>query len=146
MANESIIATGTPKTLEASGASAANNTVTQANDATYGIVADGASYPDAKFVLAFTFATAPTEGTAILLYARPLNISGTNDAEVPETTRATVWIGSFVVNNVTTAQYAECIAFDVPWEAEYYIHNNGTGQTISAGWALTVTPMTRKPA
>lgn len=146
MAGETIIVTGTPKALEANGGSITNGSVVQADDATYGIVADGASYPDAKFVLSFTFATAPTEGAALSLYARPLNIKSTNDAEIPEATRPTVSIGRVLVNNVTTTQYAEILAEDVPWEAEYYLHNNSTGQTVSAGWTLDVIPCTRKPA
>ena len=146
MAGEVVLRLGTPKTLEANGASIANNTLAQADDADYRVSADGSNYPDAKFVASFTFGTAPTEGTTIALYARPLNIDGTNDAEVPETTRPTVFIGTFVVNNVTTAQYAELLAQDVPWAASYYLHNNGTGQTISAGWTLKVTPYTVAPA
>jgi hypothetical protein len=84
MANETIIKLGTPKTLEANGASIVNNAIAQADDASYSISADGADYPDAKFVLAVTFGTAPTEGTIVALLARPLNIDGTNDSEVPE--------------------------------------------------------------
>ena len=146
MSGETIIKLGTPKTLEANGASIANNTLAQADDANYSISADGAYYPDAKFVLAATFGTGPAEGTTLALYARPLDIDGTNDAEVPETTRPTVFIGTFSVNNVTTAQYAELIVQDVPWNASYYLHNNGTGQTLSAGWTLKVTPCTVAPA
>lgn len=142
MSGETILKTGTPKTLEANGASIANNTLAQADDASYSVASDGAYYPDAKFVLAATFATAPTEGTTLALYAQPLGIDGTNDAEAPETTRPTVFIGTFVVNNVATAQYIEMLAQDVPWNASYYIHNNGTGQTVSAGWTLKVTPFT----
>ena len=146
MSGETILKLGTPKTLEASGTSIANNTLAQAADATYSVSADGAYYPDAKFAIAAAFAAAPTEGTTLALYARPLDIDGTNDAEVPETTRPTVFIGTFVVNNVTTAQYIELLAQDVPWNAAYYIHNNGTGQTLSAGWTLKVTPCTLAPA
>ena len=146
MSGETIIKLGTPKTLEANGASIANNTLAQADDANYSISADGAYFPDAKFVVAVTFGTAPAEGTTLALYARPLDIDGTNDAEVPETTRPTVFIGTFAVNNVTTAQYIELLAQDVPWGAAYYIHNNGTGQTVSAGWTLKVTPCTVAPA
>ena len=146
MSGETIIKLGTQKTLEANGASIANNTLAQANDASYSVASDGAYYPDAKFVISVTFGTAPTEGTTLALYARPLDIDGTNDAEVPETTRPTVFIGTFVVNNVTTAQYIELLAQDVPWSASYYIHNNGTGQTVSAGWTLKVTPCTVAPA
>ena len=142
MSGETIIKLGTPKTLEANGASIANNTLAQADDASYSVASDGAYYPDAKFVISVTFGTAPTEGTTLALYARPLDIDGTNDAEVPETTRPTVFIGTFAVNNVTTAQYIELLAQDVPWNAIYYLHNNGTGQTVSAGWTLNVTPFT----
>ena len=146
MSGEVVVKLGTPKTLEANGASIANNTLAQADDANYSVASDGAYYPDAKFVASFTFGTAPIEGTTIALYARPLDIDGTNDAEVPETTRPTVFIGIFTVNNVTTAQYIELVAQDVPWNAAYYLHNNGTGQSLSAGWTLKVTPRTYGPA
>lgn len=146
MSNEAIVIVGTQKTLEASGASIANNALAQADDASYGIVADGISYPDARFVLTGAFATAPTENTTLALYARPLNIDSTADADAPETTRPTQYIGVFVVNNVTTSQSLVCNAQNVPWEADYYIHNNGTGQTLSSGWKLLVTPCTIGPA
>ena len=90
MSGERIVVLGTPKTLEANGALIANNALVQADDASYDIVADGpsgAAFPDAEFVLTCTFGTAPTEGTSIALYARPLDIDGTSDAEPPEATR-----------------------------------------------------------
>ena len=62
MSGETILKIGTPKTLEANGASIVNNALEQADDATYSVASDGAYYPDAKFVLAATFGTAPTEG------------------------------------------------------------------------------------
>jgi hypothetical protein len=104
-------------------------------------LADGANYPDARFVLTCAFTTAPTENTTIALYARPLNIDGTADSDAPETTRPTQYIGVFVVNNIgsSTSQSLVCMAQNVPWEADYYLHNNGTGQTIRpAGscWSL----------
>ena len=146
MSGEAVVLLGTQKTLEASGASIANNALAQADNASYGIVADGASYPDARFVLTGTFSVAPTENTTLALYARPLNIDGTADTDAPETTRPTQYIGMFAVNNVTSAQSLVCDAQNVPWEADYYIHNNGTGQTLGAGWKLLVTPCTIGPA
>jgi hypothetical protein len=148
MAGEMTVVWGTPKTLEANGASTTNNSISQADDADYSVTADGSDYPDARFVLAAAYTTAPTEGAAISLYARPLNIDSTNDAEAPEVNRPTYFVGNFIVNNVgsSTTQYMSLIAFDVPAEASYYIHNNGTGQTINAGWTLKVTPRTYKPA
>lgn len=146
MAGEMTVVHGTTKTLEANGASIANNAVAQADDASYSLSADGASYPDVEFVLTFAYGTAPTENAVLGLYARPLNIDGTLDAEVPEATRPTEFIGVFVVNNVTTTQVARLIARDVPREADYYVHNAATGQSVSAGWKLTATPRTYKPA
>lgn len=146
MSGETIVVKGTPKILEANGAAITNGSVVQADDANYDVVADGVNFPDAKFVASFTFSTAPTEGTMLALYARPLDIDGTNDAEIPESTRPTVYIGPFVVNNVTTTQYAELMAQDAPWIAAYYLHNNSTGQTVSSGWTLTVTPYSLKTA
>lgn len=146
MAGETILARGTPKTLESNGTSVVNNALAQADDASYDVAVDGANYPDAKFVVSLTFGTAPTEGTVVALYARPLDIDGTNDALVPEAARPTVYVGAFVVDNINTIQYHELIARDVPWLASYYLHNNATGQTISAGWTLKVTPCTYAPA
>jgi hypothetical protein len=136
---------GTVKTLEASGASITNNSVVQADDANYDTVTDGESTPDAEFVLTFTFATAPTEGTVLALYCRPLDIDGTADAEVPEAARPTRQVGAFVVNNVTTAQTAIAVGRDLPKLAAYYVHNSGTGQTVSTGWVLKATPLAITP-
>ena len=46
MSGETILKTGTPKTLEANGASIANNTLAQADDASYSVASDNAYYPD----------------------------------------------------------------------------------------------------
>lgn len=142
MAGEVIRAFGTTKTLEANGASIASAAIGQANDASYSTASDGANFPDAEFVISFAFGTTPTENGTLALIARTINIDGTNDAEAPEATRADRYIGSFIVNNVTTTQYAALFARNVPREADYYILNTGTGQTLSAGWTLKVTPMT----
>jgi len=136
---------GTTKTLEASGGSITSGSVVAADDANYDTVTDGEGSPNAEFTLAFTFSVAPTEGTSLALYARPLDIDSTNDSEVPEATRPTRYIGVFVVNNVTTAQYAICVGRNLPKLASYYIHNNGTGQTVSAAWVLKATPIALTP-
>lgn len=130
----------TAKTLEASGASITSGSVVQANDNTYDTVADGGGVPDAEFVLAAAFTTAPTEGALLSLYARPLDILSTNDTDVPEATRPTHFVGSFVVNNIggSVLQYMRLVGRNLPKLAEYYVHNNGTGQTVNAGWSLTV--------
>lgn len=144
--NDAVVKYGTTKTLEANGASVANNAIAQADDAEYSIASDGSYAPDADFVLAVTFGTAPTANTLIDLYAQELDIDGTNDAQAPTTTYKQKYIGSFVVNGVTVRQFLKLTAYDVPANANYFIHNNATGQTISAGWTLKVTPRTIGPA
>ena len=148
MANEAIYAWGTEKTLEASGASCANGNIVQANDASYSTVTDGANFPDAVFVLKLQFATVTSiENKVIALYARPLNIDGTNDAPAPTATYLEKFVGSFILQASSAGidQYLMLTAYDLPKEAEYYLLNS-TGQTVSAGWTLKVTPRTYKPA
>lgn len=146
MANETIVKFGAAKTLASAGGTISNNALAQAPTASYDVVADGGGYPDADFALVCTFATAPTEGAVLSLYARPLDIDGTADTDIPETTRPTLWVGNFAVNNVTTSQALWLRAYDLPKLADYYVHNNGTGQTVSSGWTLKVTPRTVGPA
>lgn len=142
-----IVAIGTARTLEASGASITSGSVVQADDADYALSTHAANWPDAEFVLTCAFSVAPTEGRAINLLARNLDIDGTNDADAPEAARAQ-YIGSFVVNNVTATQYIALqgtIARDLPRSASYYLHN-GADQTVSSGWKLVVTPRNVIPA
>lgn len=148
MANELIYVWGTQKTLEASGASCANTAIVQANDASYGVVADGSSYPDAIFAFRGQFATVTSiENKTIDLYVRPLNFDGTNDAPAPTATYTQKYLGSFVLqaSSANTDQYLSLVAYDVPAEGDYYIINN-SGQTLSSGWTLKVTPRSYKPA
>lgn len=146
MSGETIVVKGTTKTLESAGASIANGSLVKSTTAYDQMGSDGNGYPDAVFVLAATFASAPVEGAVLALYARPMDIDGTLDSEIPETTRPTRFIGTFVVNNVTSLQVMELLAYDVPSKAEYYVHNNGTGIAVNTGWTLKVTPRTYKAA
>ncbi len=148
MANETIAAWGTEKTLEANGGSCANGAVIIADDATYSVVSDGANYPDAEFVLVCQWATVTSiENKAIVLLARDLDIDSTNDQSAPTATFNHRFIGSFIIADGTSAtnQYFKLTTQDVPKLAQYYLLNQ-SGQTISAGWTLKVTPKTYKPA
>ena len=118
--------------------------MTQANDASY-TTTDHNDYPDGVFVLGVTFGTAPAANSIVHLFARPLNIDGTNDATIPSATYRSLYIGSFLVAATTGAQYAYLIGRNLPKEADYYIYNEA-GQTISTGWTLKVTPLTIVPA
>ena len=111
-AGDPIVAVGTAKTLEASGASISVDATVQADDATYVLSTDAAGWP------------------------------GANDAPVPSSTRAAHYVGAFSVSATTATQYlplSGLVAYDLPRAAEYYVCNS-TNQTVSSGWQLTVTP------
>lgn len=142
--NDAIAKVGTQTSLETSGASIANNAVLAATTA-YDISAN-ANAPHVDAVLAVTFATAPTINTTIDLYAAEQNIDGTSDEQAPTATYKPKYIASFTVNAVTTAQYLNKFIRNVPRNAIYTLHNNGTGQAISAAWTLKFTPRTIGPS
>jgi len=139
MAGSTIVVWGTPKTLEANGIGAGHLATGVANDADYSIVADGGNYPDAEFVLSVTFGSAPAAGASMLLFAQPLNIDGTNDAETNPASGVDVFVGAFIVNNVTSTQHMRCTGVDLPKEATYRVYNQ-SGVTMPSGWTLRVTP------
>lgn len=143
--NDAVVKYGTEKTLEASGASIANNAIVLADDASYDIEVDGGGAPDGEFVLTAAYGTAPTVNTTLDLIARELNISGANHAPASTATYRQRFIASFVVFNQTATQYLKAYGWNLPKLANYYIYNNATGQTVSAGWTLKVTPRALGP-
>jgi len=145
MSNNAVVRFGTTQTLVASGAALANNTMSAAS-AAYDLRTAGGGFPDGDLVATLTFAVAPTLNSTVDVFARELDIDGTLDAQVPTTTFRQRYVGSFVVNNVATAQTLLLRANDLPTHAEYHLHNNATGQQISAGWTLRLTPRTLGPA
>lgn len=144
--NDRIVKLGTALTLEANGASIANNAIGVADDDSYSRATDGSDAPDGYFVFSGAFGTAPTENTTLDIYYQELNISGTNDEQTPETTYKTKYACSLTVNNVTTTQYLKSrLVRDVPPEFSASLYNNATGQTLSAGWTLVFVPQTDGP-
>jgi len=103
---------------------------------------------EASVTLAITFASAPDANSSIPLFLRLLDIEGTNDQEVPSATFQHVYVNSFPVNNVTSAQR---ISIDISLpnmktsqNYEYYLQNL-TGQIMPAGWDVFPTPKTDGP-
>ena len=144
MANEIKKVYGTEKTFSTTIAAISNNAISAAIG-TYSST-DTADFPDADFVLSVTFGTAPTEGTTIDLLVRPMNVHSTDDTVAPQATYQPHRIGTFVVDNVTAAQYLFCSGFDLPKTGELYLYNNATGQSTSANASLYMTPRTLMPS
>lgn len=106
--------------------------------------------PMASVVFAGAYATAPTPGTSIALFARLMDVQGANDQGVPDSNYGHVFLGAFPLNDVggATTQY---VAIDVGLPNtktsqgyEFYIQNNA-GNTLNSGWNLYITPKTIGP-
>lgn len=105
--------------------------------------------PSASITLEVTFSSAPDVDSVINLYAQPIDIVGTSDGDVPDANFLHMYIGTFPLNDVTTAQFITQDVHLPNWETssvyQFFIENKG-GQTISAGWDVHVTPKTLGPA
>ena len=97
--------------------------------------------PFGDAVLAVQMAVAPTDGAAIHLYRRDLNIDGTNDAPVPDANFKSNCIGSFALDLVASAQYLPLDGIPLTVDQEFYIEND-TGQATTGTTVLKITPKT----
>jgi len=137
---------GTQDTLGTSSAAVADAAFSVAGDLSTWTNDDDA--PRASVTLLANYSVAPDANSVINLYVRPLNIQSTNDQEIPDANFTHTYVGSFPVNDVTTAQY---VAIDITLpnaytsqQYEFYVENT-TGQSLPAGWDLYVTPKTYGP-
>jgi len=136
---------GTQDTVTAGGgtSSVANSAFSAAGDVVSGGWTNDDDAITAAAVLTCAYSVAPTAGTSIALYARLMNIDGTADAITPDSTLRRVPVGVFPVKSQTASQ-------SIPTEINLPNHytsqvydiyiENSTGQTISAGWTLKITP------
>ena len=147
--NDTIVKFGTLDDLDSTSGTVANNAYSVAGDLAAWTNDDDA--PMATMVGLFTFGTAPTASTTIDLFCRLLNIADTTkDTQTPTDDQPVIYLGSYVLDNVTTEQVLS-IDIHLPnakssQEYEFYIKNNGTGQTLSSGWSLQITPKTYGPS
>jgi hypothetical protein len=120
--------------------------------------ADQASWTnddDAPFgVMVFRcqWATAPTDGSLINIYARKMDVQSTSDSPIPTAINTDQYIGSFVVDGdvaINTNVFLVTNWLSLPNHQTSQIYNfyfqNSTGQQITSGWAAWITPCTRGP-
>lgn len=148
--NAAIEFFGTQDTVTAGGGTSAvvDGAFSVAGDVVAGNWINDDDAPMAAVVLTCAYATAPTANTAVNLYARLMDINGTNDAITPDANNTHVYLGSFPLDDTTAQQN---IPLDVRLPNQYssqvyqfYLRNNA-GQTMAAGWTLKVTPKTIGP-
>ena len=131
-----------------------NDTTASVADAAFSVAGDVVSWtndddaPQASITLLANFSVAPDTNSSINLYAKLDNIEGTNDQDVPDSNFQHTYLGSFPLNNVTTAQYIN-IGISLPntktsQEYIFYIENK-SGQSLPLGWDLFITPKTLGP-
>ncbi len=91
------------------------------------------------------FSSSPDVGGEVVLYARPMNIQGSNDAPQPDVNFEHYAIGYFPVDAVTSTQYLVLAAgfaslpnYKAGQVYEFYLRNLA-GATLSSGWVLRVT-------
>ena len=145
MANETVYSYASQVTLEASGASSGSGTFTAANDAALSS-ANHSNFLLGDAVLTCDFGAAVGNNLAISLFRQDLNIDGTSDAPAPATTYRHQYVGRFSVPSGQSAS-ATYPCPDVPLTKEcQFSIENGTDQSISAGWILKITPKTFAPA
>jgi hypothetical protein len=119
------------------------------SDAAFSIASDLSTFTNdddaltASVTLLSSFAVAPTANSAVNLFYRLLNVEGIYDNSIPDANFQHTFAGNFPLNDATGAQYA---TIDISLkngytsqQYEFYIQNE-SGQTISAGWDLYVTP------
>lgn len=137
---------GTQGTVTSSSSAVTDGSFSVAGDITTWTNNDDA--PIAAVVFEGTYSVAPDANSSVNLYARLMNVQSTNDQEAPDANYQHTYLGSFPLNDVTTAQYTSIVVTlpngKTSQEYDFYIENNG-GQTLSAGWDLYVTPKTYGP-
>ena len=98
----------------------------------------------ANLVFSGTYASAPDASSSVNCYVQLLNIDGsTGDQDAPDANFQHTYVGSFPLNDVTSAQLVS-INISLPNVItsqiyQFYIENTA-GQTLSAGWEILVTP------
>ena len=149
--NDTIEKFDTLDDLDSTSAAVSNNAYSVAGDLAQWTNDDDA--PLAVMVGLFTFSVAPTASTTIDLFCRPMNIADTSkEPDTPNDDIPQIYLGSFVLDNVTTEQVIPVSGGAVHLPNvytsqlyEFYIKNNGTGQSLSSGWSLQITPKTFGP-
>lgn len=140
------VTSGTPAAISSNGYGKADQggTVAWTND-------DDSIFASAVLKAAFS-TTMPTVGS-ISLYAHVLNVQSTNDPPAPSANYPHILVGTFGIDFGTTAGtnfYTAIPEIRIPQLAsgqaiDWYIRNDGTGQSIAASWQLWITPKTPGP-
>jgi hypothetical protein len=145
MANELKWVSTAAVSLATSGASATSGQIVSVGTLT---TANHVNFPFADFMLNATWAASHASGSSVNLYARHLNIDGTNDQDSPGASFRHELVGVFPAPGSGASGSHIVFCRDVPTspigDVEYFIENS-TNATINAGWKVTVYPKSYVP-
>jgi hypothetical protein len=133
-------------TLEASGGSCGSGAFVAADDTSLAS-ANHSNYPLADFVLKADFGAAVANGTTVNLYLQEFDAAGDTsaDAAAPSLGYKYKYVGSFQMISAQSAS-AYYPLNDVPITSICkFSLENGTAQTLAAGWTLSARPKTLVP-
>ena len=103
--------------------------------------------PLCNLILSVTFTTAPGDGETVDVYRNYKNIVSTNSEPVVDSNYKQHYVGSFVPDLVTSAQYLQITGIPLPpGECNFIIHNNTSDTITASSWDLDVQPYTYKPS
>ncbi len=153
-ANDAIHKFGTQDTVTVAGGTSA---VTDGSFSASGdVVASGWTNDDdaplAIFVLKFQYPSGTIVEDGIHLYARLMNIDGTNDEAQPDANYKQHYLDTFVPDTnlaATTDTYIASSIVALPNTVtsqvyEFYVENQ-SDVTMTAGWTIKITPLTYGP-
>ena len=120
------------------------------------VISNWTNDDDALFgsaVLECQFDTTMPSAGSIGLYARLLNVRGTDDENATDASFAPHYVGTFTIDFGVandTNFFTVIETFDMPQAGaaqaiEWYIKNENTGQTIGVDWNLWITPKSIGP-
>ena len=150
--DDAILKFGTKDVIDSTAGTIANDAFSVAGDvdSTWSND-DDAQWGMALLKLQFD-TTMPTVGS-IGLYARLLDVEGTDDMPIPSTDYPHIYVGTFpidfsVANDVDF--YTMIPLFQMPMSKssqiiEWYLKNDDTGRVIGIAWNLWVAPITLGP-
>lgn len=129
-------------TLEGSGGSLSNNTIAETNDAAYDPAAATLTYQTHGWLeFTGTWSVAPNDAAPTLDIYVAEAPGGTTYADAPLTggaDQSQAFRMALPIRKVTTAQRVVAGPFLLPPHPVKFYVDNQTGQTLSAGWTLTL--------
>ena len=135
-----------------------DGTTSAVNDAAMSAAADITAWtndddaPGAALILRWQYPSGTIDGN-IEIYARPINIDGTDDQPQPDSTYKHAYVGQFTIDTAQAATtdtvyqiYVDLshLTVKTSQEFEFYLYND-SGVQMSANWDLDIVPISVGP-